>query len=93
MAVNQFDAIKHRYPRIPCYMIMDKTYLEGAPLISSGGSGYAINKEGYIWSKDNKKEIESGVIIEAPTIEELGKKLGILIQLPWLIPSIDGMMT
>ena len=77
MAVNQFDAIKHRYPRIPCYMIMDKTYLEGAPLISSGGSGYAINKEGYVWSKDNKKEIESGVIIEAPTIEELAKKLEI----------------
>ena len=28
MAVNQFDAIKHRYPRIPCYMIMDKPILK-----------------------------------------------------------------
>ncbi len=77
MAVNYFDAINHRYPRIPCYMIMDKTYLEKAPLISSGGSGYAINKEGYVWSKDNKKELEAGIIIEAPTIEELARKLNI----------------
>lgn len=57
MAVNQFDAITHRFPRIPCFMIMDSTYMDGAPFISSGGSGYAINREGYQWSKDNSKEI------------------------------------
>ena len=39
MAVNNFDAINHRYPRIPCYMIMDSSYLKAGPLISNGGSG------------------------------------------------------
>jgi succinate dehydrogenase/fumarate reductase flavoprotein subunit len=77
MAVHQYDAIEHRYPRMPCYMIMDEAYMKGAPLISSGGSGYAINKEGYVWSKDNSKEIENGVVLKADTIEELAKKLGI----------------
>lgn len=77
MAVNNFDAINHRYPRIPCYMIMDSSYLKAGPLISNGGSGWAINREGYKWSKDNQKEIDSGVIIKADTVEELAKKLGI----------------
>ena len=77
MAVNNFDAINHRYPRIPCFMIMDSSYLKAGPLISNGGSGWAINREGYKWSKDNQKEIDSGVIIKADTIEELAKKLGI----------------
>ena len=44
--------------------------------MSAGASGYAINREGYKWSKDNSKEIESGVIVKADTIEELAKKLG-----------------
>lgn len=77
MAVNNFDAINHRYPRIPFFMIMDSSYLKAGPLISNGGSGWAINREGYKWSKDNQKEIDSGVIIKADTIEELAKKLGI----------------
>ena len=34
-------------------------------------------REGYKWSKDNQKEIDSGVIIKADTVEELAKKLGI----------------
>lgn len=77
MAVNNFDAIKHRYPRIPCYMIMDSTYLKKGPLISNSGSGWALNRENYKWSNDNQKEIDSGVIIKADTLKELGEKLGI----------------
>ena len=76
MSVNVFDAIRHRYPRIPCYMIMDSTYIEAGSIMSAGASGYAINREGYKWSKDNSQEIESGVIIKADTIEELAGKLG-----------------
>ena len=77
MSVNNFDAIQHRYPRIPCYMIMDSSYLKAGPIISNGGSGWAINREGYKWSRDNQKEIDSGVIIQAPTIKELAQKLNI----------------
>ncbi len=76
MAVNTFDAINHRYPRIPCYMIMDSSYLKAGPLISKGGSGYAINREGYIWSEDNSKELADGIIIKADSIKELAEKLG-----------------
>lgn len=76
MAVNIFDAIRHRYPRIPCWMIMDETYIKAGPIVVSGASGYAINRENYVWSKDNSKEIKSGVIIQANTLEELATKLG-----------------
>lgn len=76
MAVNVFDAIRHRYPRIPCWMIMDETYIKAGPIASAGASGYAINREGYQWSKDNSKEIASGVIIKADTLAELAQKLG-----------------
>ena len=76
MAVNVFDAIRHRYPRIPCWMIMDDAYIKAGPITSSGASGYAINRENYVWSKDNQKEIESGVIIKANTLAELAEKLG-----------------
>ncbi|MCF0253430.1 MAG: FAD-dependent oxidoreductase [Duodenibacillus sp.] len=77
MAVHQYDAIRHRFPRVPCYMIMDETYIKAGPLMSAGASGYAINREGYAWSKDNSKEIASGVIVKADTIAELARKLGI----------------
>lgn len=77
MAVNKFDAIEHRYPAIPCFMIMDQTYIDAGPIVSGGASGYAINREGYVWSKDNSKEIKAGIIIKADTIEELGEKIGI----------------
>ena len=76
MAVNNFDAIRHRYPRIPCWMIMDETYIKAGPITSQGASGYAVNREGYKWSRDNSKEIESGVILKADTLSELAKKIG-----------------
>lgn len=76
MAVNGFDAIHHRYPRIPCYMVMDESYIKAGPIATAGASGYAINREGYVWSRDNSREIASGVIVKAGTLEELAKKLG-----------------
>lgn len=35
MAVNVFDAINHRYPRIPCWMIMDETYIKSGSIVTS----------------------------------------------------------
>lgn len=77
MAVNRFDAINHRYPAIPCWMVTDSTYIEAGPLVSSAASGYAVNREHYVWSQDNRKEIEAGVILEAPTLEALARKMGL----------------
>ena len=77
MAVNHFDAIRHKYPAIPCFMVMDESYIKAGPLVSAGGSGYAINRENYVWSKDNSAEIKSGVIVKADTLAELAQKLDI----------------
>jgi len=76
-SVNYLDAIKHRYPRIPCYVIFDEAARKRGPIIGGATSGYALNRENYKWSKDNSAEIEKGVIVSAPTIEELATKIGV----------------
>lgn len=75
--VNLLDAIKHRYPRIPCYVIFDEEARKRGPIIGGATSGYALNRENYKWSKDNSAEIEKGIILTAPTIEELAKKINV----------------
>ncbi len=74
-AVNQMDPIKHRYPRIPCWLVMDEKARKAGPISGGATSGYALNREGYKWSTDNSAEIESGVIIKAATIRELAEKI------------------
>lgn len=75
--VNLLDAVKHRYPRIPCFVIFDEEARKRGPIIGGATSGYALNREDYKWSKDNSAEIEKGVIVSAPTIEELAKKINV----------------
>ena len=75
--VNLLDAVKHRYPRIPCFVIFDEEARKRGPIIGGATSGYALNREDYKWSKDNSAEIEKGVIVSAPTIEELAKKIDV----------------
>lgn len=74
-AVNQMDPIKHRYPRIPCFLIMDEKARKTGPISGGATSGYALNREGYKWSSDNSVEIEKGIIIKAQTIRELAEKI------------------
>ena len=76
-AVNYLDAIKHRYPRIPCYVVFDEKARLRGPIVGGATSGYAINREHYKWSRDNSAEIEKGVIVSAPTIEALAEKIGV----------------
>lgn len=74
-AVNQMDPILHRYPRIPCWLVMDEKARKAGPISGGATSGYALNREGYKWSTDNSAEIESGVIVKAATIRELAEKI------------------
>lgn len=74
-AVNQMDPIKHRYPRIPCWLIMDEKARKAGPICGGATSGYALNREHYKWSNDNSAEIQSGIIIQAATIRELAEKI------------------
>ena len=83
-AVNIYDAVKHRYPRNPCYMIFDEAARKSGPIYGSAVSGYALNREHYKWSPDNSEEIKKGVIIQAATIDELADKLG----MPKLVETV-----
>lgn len=74
-AVNQMDPIRHRYPRIPCWLIFDEKARMAGPISGGATSGYALNREGYKWSADNSAEIENGVIVKAATIRELAEKI------------------
>lgn len=82
--MNIYDAVKHRYPRNPCYMIFDEAARKAGPIYGTAVSGYALNREHYKWSPDNSEEIKKGVIIEAPTIEALAEKLG----MPRLVETV-----
>lgn len=74
--VNRFDPISHSYPAVPCWHIFDQKALERGPATVTK-SGYAVNREGYKWSKDNSQEVANGVIIKAATIKELAEKIGV----------------
>ena len=72
---SQIDAVNHRYPRIPCYLVFDHATLRMGPLGSSLGSGWAINREHHTWSKDCEKEIEMGLVKKANTIADLARAI------------------
>ncbi len=72
---SQIDAVNHRYPRIPCYLVFDHATLRMGPLGSSLGSGWAINREHHTWSEDCEKEIEMGLVKKANTIADLARAI------------------
>ena len=49
--VNVLDPIKHRYPRIPCFVVFDEAARVRGPIIGGATSGYALNRENYKWSR------------------------------------------
>ncbi len=60
---------------LPVDLIFDeKTRLAGS--IVTKWMSWPITTEGYVWSDDNSKEVESGWIIKADTLDELAEKLG-----------------
>ena len=78
--VNVLDPIKHRYPRIPCFVVFDEKARLRGPIVGGATSGYAINRENYKWSRDNGAEIEKGVIVKAETLEDLAKKIEVPVE-------------
>lgn len=69
-SVNQLNTVENRYPAIPAYVIFDEKVRHAGP-IGYTMFGYATVKEGYYWSPDSSKEVASGVVKKADTIEEL----------------------
>lgn len=74
--VNKFDAVRHRYPAIPCYAVFDEQARLAAPLTHQR-FGYATVIEGYKWDKDCAKEIEAGVVKKADTLKELASLINV----------------
>ncbi len=75
-AVDVFDPIAHRYPRIPAFMIFDEKSRMAGPVAGTTG-GWLAHRENYNWSKDNTVELEAGIIKKADTIEKLAEIIGI----------------
>lgn len=75
-AVNGFDTVRHKFPAIPCYLIMDEKGRTSGP-ITHFKFGYVSVREGYKWSKNSEKEIEAGIVKKADTVEELAKLINV----------------
>lgn len=74
--VNHLNTLKRTYPAIPAYMIFDQAFMESGPL-TNFSFGYICDHEGFKWSKDNKKELEMGVILKGDTLQELASKINV----------------
>ncbi|UCG67378.1 MAG: FAD-dependent oxidoreductase [Deltaproteobacteria bacterium] len=77
--LTNYDCYAQCYPKVPCYWIFDEERRALAPLASYSGAcnppGGVMGDIYYIWSADNKAEIDRGWIMKANTIEELASKI------------------
>ncbi|MFC1958964.1 FAD-dependent oxidoreductase [Chloroflexota bacterium] len=77
--LTNYDCYALCYPKVPCYWIFDEKRRALAPLAGDGGAcnppGGVMGDIFYLWSGDNKKEIDRGWIMKANTIEELANKI------------------
>jgi succinate dehydrogenase/fumarate reductase flavoprotein subunit len=81
MAVTRFDMEKLKYTRIPSYMIFDEQTCTHGPITRVG---HGANRS-YMWSSDNKAEIDREWLVSAETPDELAHKLGL--QMPQQLAS------
>jgi len=72
-AMERFDPVTQRYPRIPATLIIDE---EGRKLYPLGAPTYNERGLSMSWSRDNQAEIQSGVIRRAQSLEELAERIG-----------------
>ena len=70
-----YDTHRLEYPRIPSYWVFDQQRMEGGPLplLIAGPAGPVRL---YKWSQDNRAELDRGWIIQADTVSNLARKLG-----------------
>lgn len=71
--VDLLDPIRHRYPRIPCYLVFDERARTQDGPVAGETTGWLGYREGYAWSADNAAEVKAGIIKKADTLEELAE--------------------
>ncbi len=73
--LTNYDSYALCYPKVPCYWIFDEKRRALCPAASVQGAcnppGGVMGDIHYVWSEDNRKEIERGWIKKANTIDEL----------------------
>lgn len=72
--LDAYDLTNMRFPYIPCYALVDDDGRRLYPLGSPVSNDSAV--EPYIWSADNSKEVENGLLKRARTVAELAAILG-----------------
>ncbi len=68
-----FDPVTQTYPRIPSHLVTDGRAFESHAL---GFPTYNDRRMEFEWSKDNRRELELGLIHKAGSIEELATLTG-----------------
>lgn len=72
--MEHFDPVTQSFPRIPSLLIYDELGRRRFPM---GNPAYNERGMDYVWSQDNTKEIEEGIIKTADTIGELAEMFGL----------------
>lgn len=71
---DHFDPKSSSHPRLPSFLVFDEA---GRKMYPIGRSITNDREAHYVWSKDNLKEVENGILIRADSIEELAESLGL----------------
>jgi succinate dehydrogenase/fumarate reductase flavoprotein subunit len=72
---DTFDTVKLRFQNQPAYLIVDDDGRKLYPLGHQVFNDAAFKP--YVWSQDNLREVESGVLKRAESVAELAAKIGV----------------
>lgn len=72
--LEYYDADLQRFPRVPCYLVFDE---EGRALEPIGRTMASSSAVEFTGSRDNRREIESGVICQADTLPGLAERISV----------------
>jgi succinate dehydrogenase/fumarate reductase flavoprotein subunit len=72
--MQHYDPVRQRFPRNPAFMVCDEEGRRMYPLGKATSNDKGIR---YDWSEDNLKEVASGMLVRADTLEGLAIALGL----------------
>jgi succinate dehydrogenase/fumarate reductase flavoprotein subunit len=72
--LEHFDPVTQSFPRIPSLLIYDELGRRRFPM---GNPAYNERGMDYVWSQDNTKEIDEGIIKKADSVGELAEMFGL----------------
>lgn len=72
--MQYFDPVTQRFPRNPAFLICDENGRQLYPLGKPTSNDEGIR---FVWSEDNLKEVELGILVRANSLSQLAKILGI----------------